>query len=92
MREKRKGYPSVVRIGYQKNKKEKGLIQGKRPIMIFNVMELERVGKGDIVVLGRVGKKKKTEIIKTAKEKKIEICNINIEKFLKKLNEKKEKK
>lgn len=91
MREKRKGYPKVVSIGYKKEKKLRGKIQKKRPILIHNLKDLEKIRQDEIAIIGNVGEKKKTEILKKVKEKKISIHNINIKKFLEEL-EKKEKK
>ena len=83
MREKRKGKPAVVSIGYKKRKDKPALI-------IQNIHDLENVKRDNIVILGKVGKKKKIEIAKKAREMKIQIHNLNVEQFLKKL-EKKEK-
>ncbi len=69
MREKRKGYPAVVSIGYKKQNRR---IQR----VIFNLKDLDRIKKDEIVVLGKVGKKKREEILKKAKEKNISISNI----------------
>ena len=76
MREKRKGYPKIVSIGYKNP-------INKKPILIKNVSELKKV-KNEKVIIGKVGKRKKIEIAKKAKEMKISIQNLNIEKFLKK--------
>ena len=73
MREKRRGYPAVVKIGYGKSNR-------KSLTTIYNIKELEKA-KG-IIVVGKIGKKKKIEIAKKAKEKGIKIYNLNIEKFL----------
>jgi large subunit ribosomal protein L32e len=83
MREKRKGYPPVVSIGY-KNKGRKNII------LIENMGDLSKVKNTDVVVLGKIGKKKKLEIIKKALENKIKIRNINSEKFIKLNTKKKE--
>jgi len=91
MREKRKGYPQIVSVGYQKNKKLKGRIECKQPVIIKNIKEIGKVKKDEIVILGNIGKKKKIEIAKKAKEKGIEIHNLDVKKFLKK-NIKKENK
>ena len=48
--------------------------------------------KNQIAILGKIGKKRKTEIVKKAKEMKIEIYKMNIPKFLRLNEEKKEKK
>ena len=84
MREKRKGYPSVVSIGYKKDKKDK-----KNQIIILNLNDLEKVKKNMEIILGNIGKKKKIEILKKAQEKKIEISKINVSKLLKKIEKSK---
>ncbi|HKL23294.1 MAG TPA: eL32 family ribosomal protein [Candidatus Nanoarchaeia archaeon] len=86
MREKRKGYPAVVSVGYRKNKNLRGTIKEKSPIEIMNVNDLKKMGKENIGIVGNVGKKKKIEIVKKAYEMKIELKNINVKAFLKKLN------
>jgi large subunit ribosomal protein L32e len=91
MRERKRGYPAVVSIGYKKNKKESGKIKGKVPVEVRNLKDLEKVKKENIILLGNIGKKKKIEIIKKAKEKGLEIANVNVKKFLKQ-NKPKEKK
>jgi large subunit ribosomal protein L32e len=91
MREKRRGHPAVVSIGYSTAKKTRGNIMEKTPVMVRNVQDLQRVQKNQIAMLSGIGKKKKIEIAKKAKELKIEIYMLNIEKFLK-ANEKKSKK
>lgn len=90
MREKRKGKPATVSIGYSTNKKMKGKIMEKVPITVKNISQIEKIGKNQIVILGKVGKKKKIEIVKKAKELKIKIYSLNTEKFLKS-NEKENK-
>lgn len=75
MREKRRGYPTVVKIGYRKG-------DHKSLITIHNIKELEKAKEKGIIVVGKIGKKKKIEIAKKAKEKGIKIYNLNVEKFL----------
>ncbi len=89
MREQRRGKPAIVSIGYSTDKKERGKINGKKPLFIKSIKELEKAGKENIVILGKIGRKKKIEIVKKAKEMNIEIANLNIKRFLKK-NEKKQ--
>jgi len=89
MREKRKGYPVVVSIGYKQDKKLRGAIGGANAVLIKNVAELEKVKKNEVIIIGNIGKKKKIEVAKKAKEMKIEVHNLNIEKFLEKINKKK---
>ena len=87
MREKRKGYPAVVSIGYKKDKKEH-----KKIVNVNTLKELENIQKDEIVILGKMGEKKKIEFAKLAKEKKIKISNLDTEKFLKNIEEKTKKK
>ncbi len=91
MREKRRGYPAVVSVGYIKSKDARNKLNEKVPVEVFNIKDLEKVGKNQIAVIANVGKKKKIEIAEKAKEMKVEIYNLNPKTFLKK-NKMKEKK
>jgi ribosomal protein L32E len=82
IREKRKGQPASVSIGYRTEKKDRELIDGKEIVKINNLNDLKNIGKKQIGLLGKVGKKKKMEIAKEAEKNKIEIKNLNIKKFL----------
>ena len=84
MREKIKGHPVSVSIGY-------GTPKSEEKFTIFNVKELDSVKKDSVLVLGRVGKKNKIEIAKVAKDKKIKFENFNAESFLKKLEKENKK-
>ena len=89
MREKRRGYPKIVSIGYKKSEKKK-----QKQILVNNISDLEKV-KSKKVIIGKVGRKKRIEIAKKAKEMKISIQNLNVKNFLKeaeKLNKKQNKK
>ena len=79
MREKRRGYPSIVSMGYRKKEGDR-----KKIIVIRNSNELEKYSKKDYLVLGKIGRKKKIEILKKAQERKIPLANVNIKKFLEK--------
>ena len=83
MRERRRGYPARVSVGYISSKELKNKIDGKTPVKIMNVQDLEKVGKNEIVIIGKVGKKKRIEITKIIKDKKIQTKNLNETKFLK---------
>jgi len=85
MREKRKGYPIVVSVGYKKKMSERKHIR-----VVRNIEDLEKIKKNEMVIIGSIGKKKKTEIAKKATKMKISIQNINIKKFLKKSEKQKE--
>jgi large subunit ribosomal protein L32e len=85
IREKRKGYPVKVMIGFKQTQKPK-------PILVNNVNDLKKIKKGKKVIIGKVGMKKKIEIIKKAKKEGIAIQNLNINKILKKDEKKKEMK
>ena len=85
MREKRKGYPKVVSVGYKKEKTRS--VEGKKPRIISNLKELEKI-KNEKIIIGKIGKRKKIEVAKKAKEMKIKIHNLNTEKFLRKFDEK----
>jgi len=44
-REKRKGYPAVVKIGYKQDKKLSGAINEKTPVIIMNLNDLKKLRK-----------------------------------------------
>lgn len=92
MREKRKGYPKVVQVGYKQDVKVRGEIEEKKPVMIMNVKSLDKIKENEIGIIGKVGNKKKIEIAKVVKEKKIEIHNLNTKKFLKQMEKIKKQK
>ncbi len=91
VREKRKGYPIKVMIGFRKKKEERNLIEKKKLVVVNNLRELEKVQKGEMAIVGKVGEKKKIEIAKKAKEKGIQIYNLNINKMIKKVEKKRQK-
>ena len=78
MREKRRGYPAVVSVGYRTDKKIRNKILGKYPRVIYNVKELQDIKKEEIAIVGKIGKKKKIEIVKKAQEKKIPLYNLSL--------------
>lgn len=89
IREKHKGRPRRVEIGYKKNDAERGLIESKKPVLVSNIKSLKEIKKGEIAVLTRVGKKRKMEIADYAQENNLIIKNFNVKKFLKKIERKK---
>ena len=89
MREKLRGYPAVVSVGYRGEKNLRGLIEDKEPKLIMSVKDLEKIKENEIALVGKVGKKKKIEIANKAKELKIKLHNMNPEKFLKENGKKK---
>ena len=92
MREKRRGYPATVSIGYKTNSKTRAKLKEKKPIIIKNVKDLNKIEEETIGILGKVGKKKKLEIVTKAEEMKIPLYNVNIKTFLRKNKLKKESK
>tara|TARA_Y100000310_G_C20620894_1_gene783217 strand:+ start:342 stop:710 length:369 start_codon:yes stop_codon:yes gene_type:complete len=88
MREKMKGHPKVVSIGYKKSEKVRKATKSNQ-IFIKNIRELEGIEKNQTVFVGHVGKKRKIELAKKAKEKGISLQNLNTKKVLKELKNKK---
>ncbi len=92
MREKRRGYPVVVSIGYKKGEELRNVVEDKKIVLIKNLRELEKVKDNEIIIIGNIGKKKKIELVKKAKEMKIKIHNLNEKTFLKKIEIEEKKK
>lgn len=78
MREMRKGYPAVVKIGYQGDKTER-----KKIVVIQNIRDLDKIKQGEIVVVGNIGKRKKIEIAKVSLERGILFQNLKADQLLK---------
>jgi len=79
IRKRLKGRPSLVETGYGSPREVKGLLpNGKRPVVVHNVRELERINKDHevAVIASTVGRKKRLDIIRRAQELGIEIWNI----------------
>jgi ribosomal protein L32E len=81
IREKRKGRPKRVEIGYKNDNSIRNLIQGKVPVMISTLADLKKVKKNEIIIFAKIGAKKKLEIIKEIEKQGLEILNLNIKKF-----------
>jgi len=76
MREYRVGYPVSPNVGYRKPSVERGKIDGKKPILVYNLKDLEKADKHSILILAKIGAKNKMELIKKANEKGLEILNL----------------
>lgn len=80
MRLSRKSYPATVSVGYKTSRKESGKIDGKVPVLVYNIADLEKIGKDSVAIMAKVGAKKKLEMIKFAEDKKIKIANVKKQK------------
>ena len=87
-RNKRKGYPQIVEVGFRTEKKGRELIEDKKSILVQNLKELLKIEKGQTAIIANVGAKKRIELVKKAKENNISVSNLNVSKILKKLNKK----
>ena len=70
VRLREKGYRKMPNIGYSVGKKNV-----KKIIIIRNLKELEKIGKGKEVLIGKIGRKKREEILKRVNEIGIKILN-----------------
>ena len=92
MREKRRGYPVVVSIGYGTKKTERGKIENKIPMTVKNLNDLKKAqAEKASIIIAKVGMKKKIEIAKEAHKHGVKISNLNITKFLKEVEGKEKK-
>jgi len=90
LREKRTGHMIQPSIGWSSPKAVRGFVQESKPVLVYNLSDLENLKHDEIAVIGKVGKKKKIEIIEKAVAKNIKILNVNTNKFLKKARAEKE--
>lgn len=82
IREKRKGYPKKVEVGYKGEKDKRQKIKGKVVVRVIRVNDLKSVGKGSIGVVGNIGTKKKIAIAQAAHDKGIRLSNLNVKTFV----------
>lgn len=84
-RQKWKSRPPRVEIGYKRKTDARGLIEGKKPVVVKNIKELNDAKENEIVIIGAVGIRKKTEIARESEKRNIRIVNLNVRKFLKRI-------
>jgi len=80
IRLKFKGYAKRVEIGWGNAKKDFKKINGYVQNYVENFSQLEKLQKGQGIVIASVGRKKKIEMIKKANEKGLVILNKYLEK------------
>ena len=76
IREKRKGRPRKVVIGYRSKKSERRRIKGKIPVFVANLKQAEKTEKGEIIIIAKIGRKKRKEIENKIQEKGGIILNL----------------
>ncbi len=87
-RQNRRGRPPRVQIGYKQKSDERGLLNGKSPVIVNNLADLKNIGKENIIIIGAIGGRKKYEIAKEALNKHLEVFNLNMKKFIKETDRK----
>jgi large subunit ribosomal protein L32e len=75
IREKVKGHPKKVEIGYRTEKAKRHMIKNKKIILIKNINDANKADKNQIAIISKVGKKKRIEIEKILNQNKVEISN-----------------
>lgn len=92
----RAGRLRKVKIGFRNDNSQRGLIQGKKSVMIYNVNDLKKINKDYIGIIGKIGNKNKKIIAEQIIKDKINIYKFDAKKFLNelenKIKESKEKK
>jgi large subunit ribosomal protein L32e len=80
MREKRRGYPAVVSIGYRKARKLRDTNMNKNIVLVSNIEELQKIDASkSSVIFAKIGKRKRIEMLKIAQSKGIHVMNIRKE-------------
>lgn len=77
IRKNRFGYTKSPRIGFKSPRTESGKIDGKVPMLIRSMNDLETANKENVIIIARkVGARKKMDIIKKANEMNLPILNV----------------
>ena len=85
-----RGQSETPSVGHGTNKLIKGLTKhGLKPLIIFNLNDLEKANKTSGIIIGAsVGGKKRVQILNKIKEKGLTVLNINdVDGYIKKVNE-----
>ena len=83
IREKRKSYPKMPSPGFKHPLAERGMIQGKKPVIVQNIKDILKIKKNEIAVMSsNTGSLKRYEIAKKASELNINFSNFDSAKFL----------
>jgi ribosomal protein L32E len=86
-----KGHVRNVKVGFKKSEKIRGLINEKKPVLVHNIKEIEKIGNDEIGILAKIGSKKKKEISEYCKQHNVKLKNLDSEKFIRKLKSRLEK-
>lgn len=92
VRLKMKGHLRNVDIGFKNEKSKRGLIEGKKPVLIYNLNDLNRLKEKEVGIIGKIGNRKRIEIADYCLKNKVRLLNLNPEKFLAEIEEQKKKK
>lgn len=81
MRKKRAGYPISPSIGHGTPRGSRGLIEGRMPLVVYSLNQLESAGKNQVIVISRtMGARKRIELIKRASALGLPILNVREQK------------
>jgi len=82
-RQKWRSRPPMVEVGYKNKANERNLLSGKSPIWVYNLKDIDKAGKDNVIIIGKIGLKNKLAIAKEIQKRKLGVFNLNINKFLK---------
>lgn len=82
-RQKWRSRPPMVEIGYKNEKSGRGLVNGKTPLWVYNLEDLKKASKDNMIIIGKIGRKNKLQIAKEIESRKLDAFNLNIKKFIK---------
>lgn len=83
IRQKMKGNTKAPNIGYGMPNEIKGLVKGMKPVLVHNLNDLDKVSKGEIVVVsGSMGGRKKVALAEKALKMNLTFENFNPQKIL----------
>ena len=89
VRLKIKGHLRNVDIGFRGEKNKRGLINGKTPVLIYNLNDLNNLKEKEIGVVGRIGSRKRIEIANYCIKHNLKLLNLNSHAFIEKAEQKK---
>ncbi|MFH0832050.1 MAG: eL32 family ribosomal protein [archaeon] len=75
LRAKKRSVGKMPGVGYRSPRTVRGSLHGLKPVMIYNVSQLQNLKSGEIAVVANVGAKKRITILEKAGQSGIKISN-----------------
>ena len=72
----KKGHKPLPSKGFKSSLRTRGMINGKVPILVHSISDLDKAGEGNIIIIGRtVGVLKRKKLLEACASKNLQVVN-----------------